>query len=434
MEPKLKPLLPKRGPNRYVVLMVVGVALIVMAGIVVALSQIAQPIARRVREQIGTPLPPLVLNEIGGWQGRDRVTVLLLGIDQRPDEDPATARTDTMILLTLDPVAKTAGMLSVPRDLYVPMPGRDQNRINTAHVFGGPEFAMRTVEYNFGIPVNHYVRVNFNALVTLIDLAGGITLYNERDIDDPLFPDANYGYDPFKLAAGWHTLDGATALKYARTRHGDSDFYRIRRQQQVIMALRDKLTSSDVATKLLPNAPAILQTLDSSLSTDLSNVQLVQLALLAKDVPTEKIARVAVDETAVESWTTPNGASVQIPNRNRLGDLRAAFLNQSSAAPTPATGSIAVQNGTQTRGLAARGKAALEAKGLPVAEIGDAPRATPRSVIIDVKGKRQFAERVARELGLPATAVITAIDPNSAIDVLVVLGDDYAALTPAGQN
>jgi polyisoprenyl-teichoic acid--peptidoglycan teichoic acid transferase len=415
-----------RSPNGFAIVLLLGLFLLVLTGIAFVFSRIAAPLAERVRDQIGTPLPPLVLSEIGGWRSTERVTVLLLGIDQRPDEDPANTRTDTMMLLTLDPRAKTAGMLSIPRDLYVPLPDRGPERINAAHVFGGAEYAMRSVEYNLGISVNHYVRVNFNALTTIIDLLGGVEVYNERDIDDPLYPDNTYGYEPFKLKAGLHTLDGKTALKYARTRHGDSDFYRIRRQQQVIMALREKFLGSDALTKVLPNLPAILQTLNASISTDLSNIELVQLILLAKDIPKDRIARVAIDETAVQPFTTPAGGQVVVPIRERLAELRDAWLNPVAAADRPETGNVVIQNGTQTRGLAARAQALLTTKGYTIAAIADAPESAPRTIVLDKTGKRKLAAQLAKDIGVPNVVVITAPEPGATADVIVVLGDDFA--------
>jgi polyisoprenyl-teichoic acid--peptidoglycan teichoic acid transferase len=417
-----------RGPNSFVLVLLVGLFLLVLAGIAFVFSQISGPLSARVRDRIGTPLPPLVLSEIGPWRGSERVTVLLLGIDQRPDEDPATTRTDTMMLLTLDPRSNTAGMMSIPRDLYVPLPDRGLDRINAAHVYGGAEYAMRAVEYNLGTPVNHYVRVNFNALTSIIDLLGGVEVYNERDIDDPLYPDNNYGYEPFKLKAGWHTLDGATALKYARTRHGDSDFYRIRRQQQVIMALREKFLGSDAITKVLPNLPAIVQTLDASVATDLSNVELVQLILLAKDIPKERIARVAIDETAISPFTTPNGGQVVVPIRERLAELKETWLNPVAAADKPETGTVVIQNGTQTRGLAARAQTLLAGKGYTIAGIGDAPETAAKTVVVDKTGKRQLAAKLALDLGLKNVVVIVSPEPGSPADIVLVLGDDFAAL------
>ena len=216
----------RRPSATIVVVVAIAVALIVLP----AVGLLAVGVLHNVTDQLnavvnggspdgGTFTPKLTLADVGAWQGTERMNILLLGIDQRPNDDPDTTRTDTMIIFSLDPATKTAGMLSIPRDLYVPLPNRDQDRINTAHVYGGPQYAMETIQYNFGIPMHHYVRVNFNALVTLVDLVGGIDIYVDQDIDDQAYPDENYGYDPFVISAGWHHMDGATALKYARTRH-----------------------------------------------------------------------------------------------------------------------------------------------------------------------------------------------------------------------
>ncbi len=378
----------------------------------------------------GAESPPLDLSEIGVWQGQERITVLLLGIDQRPGEDPNSARADTLILLTLDPLERTAGILSIPRDLYVPLPDRGQDRINTAHVYGGPEYAMRAVEYNLGIPIHHYARVNFTALIALVDLLGGVEIYNDRDIYDATYPDDAYGYAPFTLPAGWHVLDGRTALKYARTRHGASDFDRMRRQQQIVLALREKLRTTDVATKVLPQIPQILQALSNAIQTDLNPVEIVQLALMAKDIPDDRIARVAIDETAAQPWTTPQGGSVLIPIRERVRELRERFYHPLASAQTEAPASIglmrvAIQNGTLRAGLAARTKAYLESRGVIVANIANAPVRYARTVIVDYRGKPDMAQRLATELGLTLTSVATISDPNSPLDALVILGDDF---------
>lgn len=244
MRPNLSSPNPRRRVSGFMLLIIIGVALIVLPAIGFVALRVASDLAQRMNlvvtggEANATALPPLNLPDIGVWQGKERITILLLGIDQRPGEDPDVARTDTIMLLTLDPQTKSAGMMSIPRDLYVPLPDRGMDRINTAHVYGGPEFAKRAIEYNFGIPIQHYARVDFTALTSLVDLVGGVDVYNDEDINDTSYPDNNYGYEPFVLAKGWHNLDGKTALKYARTRHGSSDFSRIKRQQQVIMALR----------------------------------------------------------------------------------------------------------------------------------------------------------------------------------------------------
>ena len=429
----------RRRISGFVILIVVGGALIVLPAVGFFALRVVADVTQRMSQVVGggenaTPLPPLSLPNIGVWQGKERITVLLLGIDQRPGEDPDAARTDTMILLTLDPQTHSAGMMSIPRDLYVPLPDRGMDRINTAHVYGGPDYAKRAVEYNFGIPIQHYARVDFTSLTSLVDLVGGVEIYNDDDINDQSYPDNNFGYDPFVLSKGWHTLDGRTALKYARTRHGSSDFSRIKRQQQIILALRDKLKTTDAATKILPRIPQIMQTLSGAVKTDLNTVEIAQLALLAKDIPDDHIAHVAIDEMAVQPYTTPQGASVVVPVRERVRELREQFYNPvvpaqpaNATAQAPQPLRIQIQNGTQQQGLAAGAKTYLESKGFTVDSVADATQAYARTVIVDYKGKQAAVQRLAAELGVPVTSIASVADPNNGLDALVILGDDYQA-------
>jgi LCP family protein required for cell wall assembly len=185
-----------------------------------------------------------------GWT-EGRITVLLMGIDERQLEH-GPWRTDTVILLTIDPVSQTAGMISFPRDLWVEIPnyGGVYDRINTAHFRGdadnypgggGPALAMETVRHNFGVPVDYFASVNFYAFIQIIDRLDCVPITVPETIDDPDYPAAEgFGYDPFHIEAGEHCMGGETLLKYARTRATfGSDFDRASRQQQVILAIRD---------------------------------------------------------------------------------------------------------------------------------------------------------------------------------------------------
>lgn len=427
---------PRRAPNRLIVM----IAIIAAAIVLPAVAFVAVTALRTIFSgppPSGAPgataLPPgaLSLSQLSGWKGRERVNVLVMGIDQRPNEDANIARSDSMILLTLDPVAKTAGMLSIPRDLYVPLPGRNtQDRINVAHALGGPKYAMQTVEYNLGIPVQYYVRLNFSAVIKLIDLVGGIDVFNDEDINDLSYPDMNFGYDPFKLKAGWQHLDGATALKYARTRHGSSDFARMRRQQQVILALRDKASDPGTMTRLLPQAPQILQTLKDSLESNLTPLELAQLATLAREVPAEKISKVTIDESATQYWTTPQGASVLIPNRDKVRELRDQLYATSEVTVpqgTPEAGKLVVQNGTQTKGLAANAQGLLQQKGFTVVRVENAVGDYKKTTIIDYHGRKAYIQQLAATLGVPLSAVVSKLEPSNPLDALVILGDDYVS-------
>lgn len=174
-----------------------------------------------------TPRPDELITLPEPWDGRERVNVLLLGIDQRAGEREPGYRTDTMIVFTLDPVSMEAGILSIPRDIWVPIPGFENNRINTANFIGdtrdypggGIALAKKTVEQFLGIPIHYVVRINFTAFESFIDRIGGITIEVPEDIYDPEYPTENYGTEVFQLSKGVHTLDGETALSYARTRH-----------------------------------------------------------------------------------------------------------------------------------------------------------------------------------------------------------------------
>ena len=192
-----------------------------------------------------------------------QINVLLLGSDERIDgEEPP--RTDTLLLLTLDLRRHTAGMISLPRDLWVPIPGYNlTSKINTAYAigeqrgypFGGAQLAKDTVSSLIGQPVQFYVQADFNGFVRFINEIGGITVNVPQTIHDPEYPTADYGYQTFHLEAGTRILDGETALKYARTRNMDSDYGRAARQQQLIRAIADKVLAADMIPTLIARGP-----------------------------------------------------------------------------------------------------------------------------------------------------------------------------------
>ncbi|HFC12662.1 MAG TPA: hypothetical protein ENJ56_07445 [Anaerolineae bacterium] len=275
---------------------------------------------------IAEPLPTLT--------NRDRLTILLMGLDRRPNETYPT-RTDTMILLSLDPETNQASMLSIPRDLYVDIPGIGRERINAAYVLGalrnggeaaGAQLAMDTVERNLGVHVDHYVLVDFNAVVNLIDAFGGLEINVEKTIDDPLYPDMNYGYDPLYIPAGQQTLDGWTALKYMRTRHGDSDFDRARRQQKAMLALREQVLGVGV-TGLARRVPTIWDEVKEGIFTDMSLNDILALVNAATELSAESINTGVIDYTYAYSYQTSGGASVLILRTEEVATLIASLFD-----------------------------------------------------------------------------------------------------------
>lgn len=267
--------------------------------------------------------PTLDLGTLPQWQGSEPVTVLLMGADTRPSErgNGYRPRTDTMILFMADPANKRASMLSIPRDLFVDIPGYGLNRINAAYVFGGAELAVNTVQYNLGVRVNYYAMIEFNVFVTIVDQVGGVDVDVPEAIYDASYPTYDFGREVFSLPAGMQHLDGETALKYARTRHGNSDYDRARRQQQIIFAIRDKVLDLNMLPTLVQNAPATYATLRDDIDTNMTVDQMISLAALGKDIPRENIRSGVIDADYVISYETPQGAQVEIPNRANIWQL-----------------------------------------------------------------------------------------------------------------
>ncbi len=263
------------------------------------------------------------------WDRPGRVNILLLGVDERKCEPPPS-RTDTMIIVTVDPQQKTGALLSIPRDLWVQIPGKlpgvpNENRINTAHVYGeiskypggGPALAMRTVEKNFGIPMNYYVRINFRGFRTIIDALGGIDIDVPTAVRDPAFPNDTCGTYVLNIPAGRQHMDGNKALAYARSRHGGTDFDRARRQQEVLYAVREKLLSLNAITKL----PQLYQALRTTVDTDMQVWEMLALARAAWGIPRENIKSYIIDINMITPWVTPEGAQVLVPKRKEIGQL-----------------------------------------------------------------------------------------------------------------
>ena len=173
-------------------------------------------------------------------------TVLLLGSDDDAKFAPDRYNTQSMILLRVDPVTKQATMLSIPRDLLVPIPGHGTGKISTAYQLGGPTLAMKTVADNFRVHIDDYVWIGLSGLVNLIDRIGGVDIVVTNPVLDDYYPsDINtrdpYAYYRVAVLPGAVHLDGVHALQYARSRHGDirGDFARSERQQQLLLAIKD---------------------------------------------------------------------------------------------------------------------------------------------------------------------------------------------------
>ncbi|QPC80759.1 LCP family protein [Phototrophicus methaneseepsis] len=294
---------------------------------VLALSDYSNEVGLDVGETLLLPDGSSIILE--PWDGQSRFTMVMVGLDRRPGETGLTYRTDTMMIVSLNPTTNSIGILSIPRDLYVDVPGYSSLlRINSPMIYGelqspgyGPILMQQTVQRNFGIRVNEYVAIDFQAFIDVVDAIGGVDVTIDYTINDPQYPDMNYGYDPFYLPTGTHHLNGYDTLRFARTRHGDSDISRAERQQQAIFAIRDKIMRADMVPTLVLQAPAFWQAWEEHVYTGLTLEQIIQLGLYAKDIPAENIHTGVMDYYYLQPYTTAKGEAVLIPNRGRMSDL-----------------------------------------------------------------------------------------------------------------
>lgn len=394
-----------------------------------------------------TPTAPVVLEETAQpWDGTDRVTVLVMGLDFRDWlEGDGPPRTDSMMLVTVDPVTKTAGMLSIPRDLWVEIPGFEHNRINTAYFLGetynlpggGPGLAMKTVENFLGVPIQYYAVIEFSAFERAIDEIGGIDVWVHEDIK----------ISPIGKPSRWleggkgHHLNGADALAYARARKTEGgDFDRARRQQQVALAILDRVVGFDMVPTLVRKAPALYQEVASGIRTNLTFEQMLRLGLLAVQIPEENIKRGVIAPPEMVTFVTlPDGAQVLRPVPDKIRQLRDEIFTTTGpigpALPTedPAAAAraenarIAVLNGAGVEGLAGRTAEWLRGQGVEVAEVGNADRLDyAKTLIIDYTGNPYTTRYLMELMGLSQGQVLLQIDFDREIDVAVVLGADWS--------
>ncbi len=396
-----------------------------------------------------TPLQPPSGPTPEAWDGASRVTVLVMGLDYRDWEAGTGApRTDTMILLTLDPLSRTAGMLSIPRDLWVNVPGFEYGRINTAYSLGvayevpggGPGLAMVTVEELLGVPIDYYAQIDFSAFVRFIDEIDGVKL----DIPESITVDPLGDNNTKTLKPGRQTLPGDLALAYARARKTEGgDFDRAQRQQQVILAIRDRLVSLDMLPVLISRAPQLYQELSSGVNTNLSLEQAIQLAWLAQQIPEENIQRgVIAPPDQVLLVTTVEGDEVLKPIADKIRETRDKVFFGSEPI-SPLAGSqppldlakaeaprLSILNGSSTAGLAARTSEYLQSQGLTVGEAGNAEQLYTNTTIFDYTGKPYTLKFLMELMSIQPTRLFSRYDPTSQVDVVIILGTDWAASNP----
>jgi LCP family protein required for cell wall assembly len=342
-----------------------------------------------------------------------RESILILGSDARPDEIKrgVVGRTDTLLLFVADRTTPRVAMVSVPRDLWVAIPGHGEERINAAFELGGGQAAKQTVSNVLGQRIDRFAVVGLQGVRDVVDAAGGVDITVAQAIHDDSYPTDDYGYQTVDIPAGRQHMDGDTALKYARTRHQDSDFGRIARQQQVLAAVRTAMLNP----LNWPRLPAVVAAVSQSIKSDVTPLDAIAIGAAILRDPGDP-DRLVIDTTLVTPITGEDGAYLLEPKAD-LKPAVARFLGGSTSA------SVEILNGAGVAGLAARTADRLTQRGFVIASIGDAPKAQSQTAIIARPGARSAAEQVANTLGVPTARVSENANSGTA-DVQVVLGPD----------
>ena len=380
------------------------------------------------------------------WDGTSRVNLLVMGLDLRDDESGDSApRSDTMILLSMDPVNNTASAVAIPRDMWVAVPGFGYYKINTAHRFGelynipggGPALASQTVEEFLGVPVHFYMQIDFQAFVDFVDRIDGIKL----TFDEPYTLDRRGKWNTVTLEPGTYVVGGEYALAYARDRKSEGDdFDRSSRQLEVILKIRERILEFDQLPNLVLNAPAIYEDLSTGIRTNISLNQLIQLAWKAREIPRENIEMVVIGPEHVSLAKSPDGLDILRPIPDKIRLLRDELFNAGGVLTPAAEGdlsSLVAEEGSRIRvlnasyqpDLAMTTAAWLEDLGFNVIGEGNASATTVSTV--DVFGPAPYGLRwIVETFGMTPGHIDFDYQSENPVDIELILGDDWANNNP----
>lgn len=392
------------------------------------------------------------------WDGGSRINILFVGLrGGEPTEQDCPFCTDTLILMTVDPITKTAGMLSIPRDLWVNIPGFGYSRINTAWTLGrgsklpggGPELTMRTISHFIGVPVDYYVQVDFDTFVDIIDMIGGVDVYNNETLSlDPVYHGQEF--PKVKLTCcGMRHLNGKVALAYARCRHleqgcKNGDIGRAERQQKVIFGIREKMLDPENFPTLFAQAPQLYNKFSEGIHTNMSLNDALKLAVLVKDIPKDNIKNKVIDNNAGvldNVILAGQNASIIRPYTDKVRLLRDEIFTTSGALSPLATSDpttlmqadearVRVLNGTSRPQLDTQTGEFLRQKGVDVTEYGTV-KAQGRTTIILYSPKLYALKFLLDVFEITRSPqILIQPDPTQTVDIEIRLGADWTNKFP----
>ncbi|MBN1483833.1 MAG: LCP family protein [Chloroflexia bacterium] len=359
------------------------------------------------------------------------INILLLGVDKREGE--TCVRNDVNIVVHIDPNHRFATMLSIPRDVRVQIPGHGLNKINAAYCFGegdeqghGPLLSMRTVANMTGLNIHHYIEVDFQGFERIIDHLGGVTVDVPFPLLDNEYPTEDYRYTRIYIPAGLQHMDGRTALQYARSRHVDTDIGRNQRQQQILLAIRDKALRQIKLQDLFLGSEyvdGLLRTVGDSFKTDMSLKTLLALAQLAPKIDGNQI------ETYALGWDCLYELDGSDLGYNSA--CLAGMVDEMTTSPTRRKllqegARVIVLNGTLwCTGCAQQVANDLRGYDINVVEFGNAEGVYTNTLILDSDDHPFTRNFLGELLGVEAEHVQVGESVSGSADIVIILGDDY---------
>lgn len=373
-------------------------------------------------------------------EGDGRINILLLGIGGAGHQAPDLS--DTVMVASIDPRTKDVAMLSIPRDLWVPIPGYGSAKINAAHAYGemykkkvaggGPALAKETVSKMLDLPIHYFVRIDFTGFQKAIDAVGGIDVVVDEAIYDPAYPcDGLRGYCPFSLKAGPQHLNGTVALKYARSRQSTSDFDRAARQQKVLVALRQK--ALDLQTLTNPaKISSLINSIGGHIKTDFQPNEIKKLASIVKDVDPAKLVSKVLD-TSEDGLLVANSGDqrgyIELPRTGNFEEIRQfvhgifidGYIKEEAAT-------IEIQNGTSRDSLATTVGKQLKGYNYNVIKTTTADQKFTETVLYDYSGGKKpvTIKYLEQRFGVKAQRVSEA-SPET--DIKIILGANYKGMS-----
>ncbi|MBI4023148.1 LCP family protein [Candidatus Berkelbacteria bacterium] len=365
-------------------------------------------------------------------EGDGRINILLIGIGGAGHKGGALA--DTIMVASIDPQNKQLGLLSLPRDLRVPIAGNGQAKINSAHSYGeqqetgtGPRVLKETVTTVLDLPIHYYVRVDFTGFEKFIDALGGITIDVPKALNDPFYPDEELvGYEPFSIKAGTQKLTGDTALRYARSRQTTSDFDRASRQQAIILAVREQALSLNVIGNP-QKISTILGIVGDHVKMDLSAKELERLFLILRDLQADAISSVVLDNAADGPLKTVNeGGYYLVPKSGNFSDVqRIAHAIFTDPYIRREAAGIEILNGTGEAGAARELELDLKSRGYTVLGI-DTTDTVAKTRLESYTTDAAFTLRLLSErLNVTATSAPRPPEAAEGAKIRIMLGTDY---------